>query len=99
LKLAIIPFFGGPTKLLDLPAKVEDGPFGWTPDGQAVAFRAESGGVDNLWVQPIDGGPLRQLTHFTSDEIGPFAYSHDGRYLALSRGRETLDAVLITNFR
>jgi Tol biopolymer transport system component/DNA-binding winged helix-turn-helix (wHTH) protein len=98
-KLAIIPFSGGrPTKLLDLPAEV-DGPIGWTPDGQAVALEAERGGVFNLLVQPVGGGPLRQLTHFISDEVNWFAWSPDGRYLALSRGTDTRDAVMITNFR
>jgi Tol biopolymer transport system component len=99
-KLAIIPFSGGrPTKVLGLPARVGDWPIGWTSDGQAVAFEAESGGVLNLWMQPVGGGPPRQLTHFTSDEIQTFAWSPDGRYLAFSRGTDIRDAVLITGFR
>ena len=99
-KLAIIPFSGGrATKLLDLDAKAVDWPIGWTPDGQAVAFEAERGGVLNIWVQPVGGGPARQLPHFISDEVQSFAWSPDGRYLALSRGTDIRDAVMITNFR
>jgi len=99
-QLAIIPFSGGrATKLLDLDAKAADWPIGWTPDGQAVGFEAERGGVLNIWVQPIRGGPPRQLTHFTSNEVQTFAWSPDGRYLALSRGTDIRDAVMITNFR
>jgi Tol biopolymer transport system component/DNA-binding winged helix-turn-helix (wHTH) protein len=99
-KLAIIPVSGGQaTKILDLPAGTETWPIGWTPDGQAVAFEAEGGGVLNVWVQPLGGGPPRQLTHFISDEVQTFAWSPDGRYLALSRGTDIRDAVLITNFR
>jgi len=99
-KLAIIPFSGGrTTKLLDLDPKAVDWPIGWTPDGQAVAFEAERGGVLNIWVQPVGGGPPHQLTHFTSDEIQTFAWSPDGHYLAFSRGTDIRDAVMITNFR
>jgi Tol biopolymer transport system component/DNA-binding winged helix-turn-helix (wHTH) protein len=99
-QLAIIPFSGGrATKLLDLDARAVDWPIGWTPDGQAVAFQAERGGVVNIWVQPVGGGPPRQLTHFIADEVQTFAWSPDGRYLALSRGTDIRDAVMITNFR
>jgi Tol biopolymer transport system component/DNA-binding winged helix-turn-helix (wHTH) protein len=99
-KLAIIPFSGGQaTRILDLPARAVDWPISWTPDGQGVGFEAERGGMLNVWVQPVVGGPPRQLTHFVSDEVQTFAWSPDGRYLALSRGTDIRDAVLIRNFR
>ena len=101
-KLAIIPFLGGrPTKVLDLPAKIVDWRrISWTPDGQAVAFVVGGpDGMGNISVQPLAGGPPRQLTHFTSDSIQTFDWSRDGRYLAFSRSTETVDAILITNFR
>jgi Tol biopolymer transport system component/DNA-binding winged helix-turn-helix (wHTH) protein len=100
--LVIIPSFGGkPTKVLDLSAKIMDWlRISWTPDGQAVAFIVgERDGVGNVWVQPVAGGPPRQLTHFTSDGIQTFDWSRDGRHVAFSRSTETVDAVLITNFR
>jgi len=34
---------------LDLDARAVDWPIGWTPDGQAVAFQPERGGVVNIW--------------------------------------------------
>jgi hypothetical protein len=54
--------------------------------------------VSNIWGQPVAGGPPQQVTHFTSDEIFKFDWSPDGR-LALSRGSEPIDAVLIKNFQ
>ena len=44
------------------------------------------------------GGPAKAVTHFTSDKIFYFDWSQDGR-LALSRGTDTTDAVLIKNFQ
>jgi hypothetical protein len=55
-------------------------------------------GVRNIWEQPIEGGPPKPVTHFTSDKIFYFDLSRDGR-LALSRGTDQTDAVLIKNFR
>ena len=51
----------------------------------------------NLWSQPLDGGPPKQVTDFKSDEIFSFAWSRDGKQLALARGVETGDVVLITD--
>ncbi|MGB7591020.1 MAG: hypothetical protein WBO19_07260, partial [Terriglobia bacterium] len=55
-------------------------------------------GVDNVWEQPLAGGPPKPVTHFTSEKIFWFDWSRDGR-LALSRGADQTDAVLIKNFR
>ncbi|HUM06112.1 MAG TPA: winged helix-turn-helix domain-containing protein [Terriglobales bacterium] len=111
-KLAIIPFGGGPpVKVFDLPSTVvclrQRGesnkgfltPFAWTPDGRAVAFVDDRDGVGNLWAQPIAGGAPVKLTHFTAEGISFFAWSRDGKQIALARGTDTDDAVLITNFR
>jgi Tol biopolymer transport system component len=111
-KLAIIPFGGGPpVKVFDLPPTVvclrqagqpNEGfmtPFAWTPDGRAVAFVDDRDGVGNLWAQPIAGGAPVKLTHFTAEGISFFAWSRDGKQIALARGTDTDDAVLITNFR
>jgi len=56
-------------------------------------------GVSNLWAQPADGGKPRRITNFTSDRIFWFDFSHDGRQIALSRGAQTGDVVLIKDFR
>jgi serine/threonine protein kinase/Tol biopolymer transport system component len=100
-KIAVIPFEGGePVKLYDIPAHpFWDAPgVRWSPDGKALTYRLEKDGIDNLWNQPLDGAQPTQLTHFESGQINSFAWSRDGR-LALSRGVETRDVVLVRNFR
>jgi Tol biopolymer transport system component/tRNA A-37 threonylcarbamoyl transferase component Bud32 len=99
--LAMAPFTGGqPTKAFPLPVTVNINSLilHWTPDGRAISFVNTVNGVSNIWEQPVAGGPLKPVTHFTSDQIFYFDWSHDAR-LALSRGTEATDAVLIKNFR
>ena len=56
-------------------------------------------GVGILLVQPVSGAPPHPLTHFTSQEIVFFAQSQNGKQVAIARGVDTSDAVLIKNFR
>ena len=100
----MVPFAGGqPAKVFPLPATAggawtSGGPLVWTPDGRAISFINSVNGVGNVWEQPVAGGPPTPVTHFTSDRIFYFDWSRDGR-LALSRGTDTTDAVLIKNFQ
>ena len=96
--LAVIAFVGGqPAKIFPLPNTFQP-PLRWTPDGRAVSFDNIVNGVDNIWLQPVEGGPPQPVTHFDSGKIFYFDWSRDGR-LALSRGSEPSDAILIKNFR
>jgi Tol biopolymer transport system component len=96
--LAMVPFGGGqPAKVFPLPVTAR-GPLPWTPDGRAISFTNSVNGVGNIWKQPVAGGPPTPVTHFTSDKIFHFDWSRDGR-LALSRGTDTTDAMLIKNFQ
>ena len=100
-KVAILPFGGGPPlKVFELPTPfiVEPG-FQWTSDGQALTFVDKRAGVANVWSQPIDGGPRKQITNFQSEDIYSFAWTRDGKQIALARGIEVGDVVLIKNFR
>jgi serine/threonine protein kinase/Tol biopolymer transport system component len=95
--LAIVPFAGGkPAKIFPLLAR--NAPLRWTPDGHAISFIKSVNGVGNIWEQPAAGGPPMPVTHFTAERIFSFDWSQDGR-LALSRGTEPTDAVLIRNFQ
>ncbi len=100
VSLAVVPCAGGqPAKVFPLPTTIpSDCPIHWTPDGRAISYINNVNGVSNIWEQPVEGGPPKAVTHFTSDKIFRFDWSRDGR-LALSRGTDTTDAVLIRNFQ
>jgi Tol biopolymer transport system component len=100
-KVAITSFEGGPPmQVFDIPAH----PFWdrlnlrWSVDGKALTYQVTHKGIDNIWLQPIDGRLAKQLTQFDSNKIFSFARSREGR-LAISRGFETRDVILLSNFR
>jgi serine/threonine protein kinase len=68
-------------------------------DTSGFYYSRRNGDVDNLWYQAMAGTPPRQVTHFTSDHIYAFAFSRDGKRLALTRGNDKQDAVMLSNFR
>jgi TolB protein len=100
-KVAIIPFAGGePIKLLDIPQTFSrTAGLRWMPDGRTLTFIDTINGVSNIWSLPLDAGPPKQLTDFKTDQIFWFDLSRDGKQLALSRGTQTSDVVLIRDFR
>jgi len=101
-KLAILPFDGGPpSRTFAVPVAFlgEETAFRWAADGRAIVYGVTSNGVTNLWAQPIDGSPPKQLTNFASDRIFGFDFSRDGKQVALSRGTQTSDVVLISDFK
>ena len=97
-QLKVIPFDGGaPLYQFDWPALA--GEPRWAPGGEAVDHVLNRNGVSNIWRQKLGGGPPTQITNFESGLILNFDWSHDGRYLALTRGSESSDVILISNFR
>jgi serine/threonine protein kinase/sugar lactone lactonase YvrE len=71
----------------------------WSPDGKGLLYLATANGVSNVWFQAIDGGLPRQVTHFSEETIFAFSPSPDGHSLALIRGRETENLVLLESAR
>jgi DNA-binding winged helix-turn-helix (wHTH) protein/Tol biopolymer transport system component len=67
----------------------------FTPDGKGLVYDKQTDEVSQLLVQPIAGGDPYPLTEFVSDRIFDFEFSPDGASLALLRGQDTTDAVLI----
>ena len=107
-QLNIIPFDGGASLYrFDWPALVGgdprwsalDGEPRWAPGGEAVDYVLTRNGVSNIWRQKLSGGPPKQITNFEWGQIFNFAWSHDGRQLALTRGCESSDVIMISNFR
>jgi eukaryotic-like serine/threonine-protein kinase len=70
----------------------------WMPNSRAFAYVVQKGGISNIVEQPIDGGPVRHLTRYTSGRIFGLDVSHDGK-LALARGSQSSDVVLIKGFQ
>jgi len=97
-RLKVINFEGGATfNIFDVAATVQvqwDTPLRWSRDGQYLVYVDHSGGIDNLWGQPIDSGALKQLTKFDEGKIFAFGWLKDGS-LAMSRGVITSDVMLI----
>lgn len=81
----------GPTVLINWDKVLR-----WSADSKTLTYSDNRGGVENLWGQPIDGGPPRQLTAFSDNYIFSFDWARDGN-LAVSRGVQTSDVVLITD--
>jgi serine/threonine protein kinase len=61
----------------------------------AITYLDTRRGVSNILAQSIDGGPARQLTDFQSDFISSWSWSPDGKQIAIARGSQTSDVVLI----
>jgi eukaryotic-like serine/threonine-protein kinase len=97
-RIGVISFAGGkPAQSFDYPGSVLGGYpiIRWTQDGRELTYVRNQQGVSNLWAQPLDGGPQKQVTDFTAGQIFNFAWSKDGQQLALARGSQTSDVVLI----
>jgi Tol biopolymer transport system component len=97
-QLTVIPFDGGaPVYQFDWTAPL--GALRWAPDGEAAEYALTRNGVSNIWQQKLTGGAPKQITNFESGLIFDFDWSHDGKQLALTRGSESSDVILIRNFR
>jgi serine/threonine protein kinase/sugar lactone lactonase YvrE len=98
-RLVIIPSEGGePIKRFDsrpVPQRPGLRALQWTPDGKAITYIKTTGGVSNIWSQPLNSDLPKQLTDFKSDSIFSFSWSRDGKHLVYSRGSVTSDVVLI----
>ncbi len=75
------------------------GPAAWTPDGSGITVAHNRNGVSNIYLHTLDGkggATERQLTRFTADTIPQLAWSPDGKRLAIARGSDSSDVVLLT---
>lgn len=73
-------------------------PLGFSPDSQAIEFISNFGEgtqIMRLGLGETDAKPILQMP---KDYIFNFAWSKDGKKLALSRGQQYRDAVLLSEF-
>ena len=96
VRLALVPFDGGPAKVIELKDIPRNLKFAWTSDGQSLIYVKHEGTFENLWMLPLNGDEPKRITNFDADLIFNFAISTDGR-LALTRGNERSDVVLISS--
>lgn len=96
-KLAVFPVEGGkPVHRFDVRiTRFQGRQYCWRPDGKAVLYLQEQGGVSNIWSQPLAGGPPIQVTEFKTDQIFSFDWARDGKRLLCARGVTTTDVILI----
>jgi Tol biopolymer transport system component len=97
-QLKVIPFSGGaPLHQLEWPASASNPR--WSPGRGAFDYVLARNGVSNIWRQKLTGGRPKQTTNFQSGLIFDFHWSRDGKQLALARGSQTSNVILISNFR
>ncbi len=84
-------------RFFTLPYSAYTRSLSWYPDGKSITYIDTHSGVSNIWSIPLEGGEAKQLTHFTSGLIFKYSWSRDGQNLAVARGQETSDVVLITD--
>lgn len=95
-KIAVIPFAGGePIRTMEVSVGFRDIGLGWTADSRALIYADAREGADNLFSVPVAGGTPTQLTNFTSGLIFGFQVSRDSKQIALSRGTQTDDVILL----
>ena len=97
-QLKVIAFDGGTVlNQFDWPGSAGDPR--WAPGGEAIDYVLTRNGVSNIWQHNLAGGAPKQITNFESGQIFEFGWSRDGRQLALTRGTDSGDVILISNFR
>jgi len=95
LRIGVLPTEGGAEpKLFDLPMRRPITQ--WGADSTAFDYAAGPFNSSSLWRQPTGGGGPQKLCDLP-DRIFNLAWSRDGKTLAVSRGRQQGDALLITN--
>jgi serine/threonine protein kinase/Tol biopolymer transport system component len=95
-RIAVLPFEGGdPIATLEVSLSYRDVGLGWTPDSRSIVYADARENGDNIWSIPVQGGAAKQLTKFTNGLIFAFQVSSDGKQIAISRGTQTDDVILL----
>ena len=70
--------------------------FQYSPDGQALYYPVTLKGVSNIILQPIGTRTVTQMTGFNDLLIYHYDYDWKNKQLAVTRGRNNTDVVLLT---
>jgi WD40 repeat protein len=97
--MAIFSMAGGSPREVFSGTPLGGSPVFWAPDGKALLYGVRQHRIGNLWQQPLPGGKPVEVTGFVSGDVFAYAFSKDFRRVALARGEETSDIVLINSFR
>ena len=80
----------------EVPGSVTNRLTRWMTDNSGFLYISTTGGVSNVWLQPLDGGVARPVTNFSVQQIETFDLSRD-RALAVVRSHKANDAVLLVD--
>lgn len=94
--VAIIPAQGGLPVKTFAPARSISTVFQYSPDGQSLHYAVTERGVSNMVTQPIGIESATPQTHFDKFTIYGYDYDWKNKRLALARGRNNTDVVLLT---
>lgn len=91
---AVLPINGGaPLKLFNLP----DSFIRWHPSNRALTYYDSNEQRRNLFLQYLDEAQPKQLTRFDTEGIYYLDWSPDGKRIALVRGTNVFDVMLLQN--
>ncbi len=94
--ISIIPAQGGlPVKSFPPVPAISDF-FQYSADGQALYYPVTLKGVSNIIMQPIGARTVTQMTNFNDLLIYHYDYDWKNKQLAVTRGRNNTDVVLLT---
>jgi Tol biopolymer transport system component/predicted Ser/Thr protein kinase len=94
--VAIIPAQGGLPVRTFPPAMAISNVFRYSADGQSLYYPITAKGVSNIVVQQIGASSATPVTNFNDLQIYSYDYDWKSKRLAIARGRNNTDVVLLT---
>lgn len=84
--LFVAPAGGGTARRLTALEAARAGEASWSPDGQTIAFAADTDGHFDIYLVSVEGGDLRTLVPGPTNDREP-AWSPDGQWIAFTSDR------------